>query len=213
MWGEWVQEYIQMCHDPTSSRIRACDPLRRGGKSFLRPSRPSSKATSENYARRAEDNSIDRTLRRLPPHRQRVAVRASQQAQKSRRWLPCGALASPYHNHLLPATLGVAGCLSHQQSALPAAAYLRISRITGKLGTRTHFTGYRCQLNRSMQHSSILLIRLSFSKRPDPLGSTQLNLNRAVFSLNHGSRTNSVIETPADWTSGRCCVDPLRPPR
>ena len=39
----------------------------------------------------------------------------------------------------------------------------------------------RCQLNRSMQHSSILLIRLCFSKRPDPLGCTQLNLNRAVF--------------------------------
>jgi hypothetical protein len=29
---------------------------------------------------------------------------------------------------------------------------------------------YRCRLNRSMQHSSNLLIRLCFSKRPDPLG-------------------------------------------
>jgi hypothetical protein len=63
-----------------------------------------------------------------------------------------------------------------------------------------------------MQHSSILLIRLCFSKRPDPLGCTQLNLNRAVFSLNQRSRTNLAIDTPADWTSGRCCVDPLRPP-
>jgi len=49
-------------------------------------------------------------------------------------------------------------------------------------------------------------------KRPDPLGCTQLNLNRAVFSLNQRSRTNLAIETTADWTSGRCCVDPLRPP-
>jgi len=69
-----------------------------------------------------------------------------------------------------------------------------------------------CRLNRSMQHSSILLIRLCFSKRPDLLGCTQLNLNRAVFSLNQRSRTNLAIETTADWTSGRCCVDPLRPP-
>src|ERR1700745_698726 len=64
-----------------------------------------------------------------------------------------------------------------------------------------------------MQHSSILLIRLCFSKRPDPLGCTQLNLNRAVFSLNQRSRTNLAIETTADWTSGRCCVEPLRPPQ
>src|SRR6266481_6174780 len=63
-----------------------------------------------------------------------------------------------------------------------------------------------------MQHSSNLLIRLCFSKRPDPLGCTQLNLDRAVFSLNQRSRTNLAVETPADWTSGRCCVDPLRPP-
>jgi hypothetical protein len=69
----------------------------------------------------------------------------------------------------------------------------------------------RCRLNRSMQRSSNLLIRLSFSKRPDPLGCTQLNLDRAVFSSNQRSRTNSAVETPADWTSGRCCVDPLRP--
>jgi hypothetical protein len=67
-----------------------------------------------------------------------------------------------------------------------------------------------CQLNRSTQHSSNLLIRLCFSKRPDPLGCTQLNLNRAVFSLNQRSRTNLAVETP-DWTFGRCCVDPLRP--
>jgi hypothetical protein len=64
-----------------------------------------------------------------------------------------------------------------------------------------------------MQHSSILLIRLRFSRRPDPLGCTQLNLNGAVFSLNQLFRTNLAVETPADWTSGRCCVDPLRPPR
>src|SRR5579862_5750209 len=70
----------------------------------------------------------------------------------------------------------------------------------------------KCRLNRSMQHSSILLIRLCFSKRPDPLCCTQLNLNGAVFSLNQRSRTNLAIETTADWTSGRCCVDPLRPP-
>src|ERR1700757_3338041 len=49
-------------------------------------------------------------------------------------------------------------------------------------------------------------------KSSDPLGCTQLNLNRAVFSLNQRSRTNLAIETTADWTSGRCCVDPLRPP-
>jgi len=70
----------------------------------------------------------------------------------------------------------------------------------------------RRRLNRSMQHSSILLIRLRFSRRPDPLGCTQLSLNRAVFSLNQLSRTNLAVETSADWTSGRCCVDPLRPP-
>src|SRR4029077_18723480 len=69
-----------------------------------------------------------------------------------------------------------------------------------------------CRLNRSMQHSSNLLIRLCFSKRPDPLGCTQLNLNRVVFSLNERSRRNLAVETSADWTSGRCCVDPLRPP-
>ena len=69
-----------------------------------------------------------------------------------------------------------------------------------------------CELNRSMQHSSNLLIRLSFSKRPDPLGCTQLNLDRAVFSSHQRSRMNLAVETPADWTSGRCCVDPLRPP-
>src|ERR1700757_790042 len=69
-----------------------------------------------------------------------------------------------------------------------------------------------CRLNRSMQHSSNLLVRLCFSKRPDPLGCTQLDLNRAVFSLNQRSRTNLAIETPADWTPSRCCVDPLRPP-
>jgi hypothetical protein len=56
------------------------------------------------------------------------------------------------------------------------------------------------------------LIRLCFSKRPDPLGCTQLTLNRAVFSLNQRSRTNLAIETPAEWSSGQCCVDPLRPP-
>ena len=44
------------------------------------------------------------------------------------------------------------------------------------------------------------------------VGCTQLNLNRAVFSLNQRSRTNLGIETPADRTSGECCVDPLRPP-
>src|ERR1700746_260787 len=69
-----------------------------------------------------------------------------------------------------------------------------------------------CRLNRSMQHSSNLLIRLCFSKRPDLSGCSQLNLDRAVFSLNQRSRTNLAVETPADWTSGRCCVDPLRPP-
>jgi hypothetical protein len=41
-----------------------------------------------------------------------------------------------------------------------------------------------CWLNRSMQHFSNLLIRERFSKRPDPLGCTQLNPNRTVFSLN-----------------------------
>ena len=46
-----------------------------------------------------------------------------------------------------------------------------------------------------MQHSSNLLIRLCFSKRPDPLGCTQLNLDRAVFSLNQRSRTNLAVET------------------
>jgi hypothetical protein len=74
-------------------------------------------------------------------------------------------------------------------------------------------SGNGCRLNRSMQHYSILLIRLRFSRRPDPLGRTQLNLNRAVFSLNQRSPTNLAVETSADWTSGRCCVDPLRPPR
>src|SRR3984957_2033315 len=69
-----------------------------------------------------------------------------------------------------------------------------------------------CGSKGSAQHSSILLIRLCFSKRPDPLGCTQLNLNRAVFSLNQRSRTNLAVETPADRTSGECCVDPLRPP-
>jgi hypothetical protein len=59
----------------------------------------------------------------------------------------------------------------------------------------------------------ILLIRLCFSKRPDPVGCTQLNLNMAVFSLNQRSRRNLAVETSADWTSGRCCVDPLRPAR
>ena len=44
------------------------------------------------------------------------------------------------------------------------------------------------------------------------MGCTQLDLNRAVFSLNQRSRTNLAVETPADWTSSRCCVDPLRPP-
>ena len=34
-----------------------------------------------------------------------------------------------------------------------------------------------------------------------------------MFSLNQRSRTNLAVETHADWTSGRCCVDPLRPPR
>ena len=58
----------------------------------------------------------------------------------------------------------------------------------------------RCRLNRSMQHSSNLLIRLCFSKRPDPLGCTQLNLDRTVFSLNQRSRTNLAVETPAGWT-------------
>jgi hypothetical protein len=71
---------------------------------------------------------------------------------------------------------------------------------------------YTCRLNRSMQHCSNLLIRLCFSRRPDPLGCSQLNLDRAVFSLNQRSRTNLAVETPADWTSGRCCVDPLRSP-
>src|SRR5580704_16235038 len=69
-----------------------------------------------------------------------------------------------------------------------------------------------CGFKGSAQHSSILLIRLCFSKRPDPLGFTQSNLNRGVFSLNQRSRTNLAIETPADRTSGECCVDPLRPP-
>jgi hypothetical protein len=49
------------------------------------------------------------------------------------------------------------------------------------------FNTHRCQLNRSMQQSSNLLVRLCFSKRPNPLGCTQLNLNRAVFSLNQRS--------------------------
>src|ERR1700746_2316436 len=40
---------------------------------------------------------------------------------------------------------------------------------------------YACRLNRSMQHSSTLLIRLCFSKRPDPLDCTQLNLDRRCF--------------------------------
>ena len=66
-----------------------------------------------------------------------------------------------------------------------------------------------CWLNRSMQHSSNLLISL-FEKHNG--GCTQLNLDRAVFSLNQRSRRNLAVETPADWTSGRCCVDPLRPP-
>ena len=69
----------------------------------------------------------------------------------------------------------------------------------------------RCRLNRSMQHSSNLLIRLCFSKRPDPLDCTRLNLDRVVFSLNQRSRTNLAVET-SDWTFDRCCVDPLRPP-
>src|SRR6516164_498537 len=69
-----------------------------------------------------------------------------------------------------------------------------------------------CRLNRSMQHSSNLLIRLCLSKKAEPLACTRLNLNRAVFSLNQHSRTNLAIETPADWKSGQCYVDPLRPP-
>src|SRR5579863_6289910 len=51
-----------------------------------------------------------------------------------------------------------------------------------------------------------------FFKETRSFGLYSLNLNRAVFSLNQRSRTNLAIETPADWTSGRCCVDPLRPP-
>src|SRR5580704_5200255 len=70
----------------------------------------------------------------------------------------------------------------------------------------------RCRLNRSMQHSSNRLIRWCFSKTLGPLGCTQLNLNRAVFSLNQRSRTNLANQIPADRTSGECCVDPLRPP-
>jgi hypothetical protein len=85
--------------------------------------------------------------------------------------------------------------------------------INRRFEVTLHFSGYGCRLNRSMQRSSNLLIRWCFSKRPDPLGCTQLNLDRAVFSLNQRSRTNLAVETPADWTSGRCCVDPLRPPR
>ena len=69
-----------------------------------------------------------------------------------------------------------------------------------------------CQLNRSMQHPSNLVIRWGFSKGPDLLGCTRLDLNRAVFFLNQRSRMNLAIEIPADRTSGECCVDPLRPP-
>ena len=89
-----------------------------------------------------------------------------------------------------------------------------MSKVTGVLECATHelSVANRCELNRSMQHSSNLLIRLSFSKRPDPLGCTQSNLDRAVFSSHQRSRMNLAVETPADWTSGPCCVDPLRPP-
>ena len=59
-----------------------------------------------------------------------------------------------------------------------------------------------CQLNRSMQHPFQSIDPMMLSRRPGPLGRTQSNLNRAVSSLNHRSRMNLAIETPADRTSG-----------
>jgi hypothetical protein len=87
-----------------------------------------------------------------------------------------------------------------------------IVRLPDKYRTKLNLPDKPCRFKRSMQHSSILLIQLCFSKRPDPLGSIQLNLDRAVFSLNQCSRTNLAVQTSADWISGRSCVDPLKPP-
>jgi hypothetical protein len=136
--------------------------------------------------------------------------------QAATRQLIRGSLQLASRGHMQESAVEVEAKLTpgpHQGSPSPPVSQLPIDGRweSAHWGARPH-SGNACRLNRSMQHSSNRLIRWCFSKTSDPLGCTQLNLNRAVFSLNQRSRTNLANQIPADRTSGECCVDPLRPP-